>query len=165
MEQSAYCECYIKRQKSPMTLVLKVLLIAAVIALMLATILSAWLAILGVAGAAFLFWYWPRFDVNYEYVYCDGQIDFDQILGGEKRKTALRIEIEDADVVAPKDSERLAGYQHLPVRNYTSRAADARVYGIATKLGEDGNKVLILFEPNDKMLEMMQGKCPRTVEK
>ena len=100
-----------------------------------------------------------------EYVYCDGQIDFDQIFGGEKRKTALRIELEDADAVAPVGSEKLAGYQHLPVKDFSSREEGARVYGIATRLPGSEDKVRILFEPNDRMLDMMETKCPRIVEK
>ncbi len=101
----------------------------------------------------------------WEYVYVDGQIDFDEIFGGEKRKTVLRIEIEEADAVAPVDSEKLAGYRHLPVKNFTSLEEGARVYGIATKLSGKEEKVLILFEPSDKMLDMMSEKSPRTVTK
>ena len=164
MEQT-YCEWLVRRRKTVFSIILKVLMIAAVVGLMVSTIVFAWFAILGVAAAAFLIWYWPRFDVSIEYIYCDGQIDFDQIFGGEKRKTALRIELEDADVVAPKDSERLAGCQHLPVKDFGSREPEARVYGIATKTPGSEDKILIWFEPSDKMLDMMAAKCPRIVEK
>ena len=101
-----------------------------------------------------------------EYIYCDGQLDFDQIYGGEKRKNALRIEIEDADVIAPMDSSRMDGYRHLSVKDFSSREPDAKLYGIATKLpGGSDTKYVIVFEPNEKMLDMMRAKCPRTVEK
>ena len=164
MEQT-YCEWLVKRRKTVMNVIIKVLAIAAVIALLFTTLLSIWLSVLGFGAAGFLIWYWPRFDVSIEYIYCDGQLDFDQIFGEEKRKNALRIEIENADVIAPRDSSRLAGYQQLPVKDFTSREPDARVYGIATKEPESENKVLILFEPSDKMLDMMAAKCPRIVEK
>ena len=100
-----------------------------------------------------------------EYVYCDGQLDFDQIYGGEKRKNALRIEIEDADVIAPIGSSRLDGYRHLGKKDFSSKEADARLYGIATKLEGSNDKTVIIFEPSDKMLDMMAAKCPQTVEK
>lgn len=163
--ESAYCEWSVKRQKTVLTVVLKVLLIVVVVLCIASTMLLAWLAILGVAAAAFAIWYWPRFDVMIEYVYCDGQLDFDQIFGGEKRKNALRIEIEDADVIAPIDSNRLDGYRHLPKKDFSSQMPDAKVYGIATKIGNSEDKTVILFEPNEKMLDMMALKCPRTVEK
>ena len=164
MEQT-YCEWSVHRKKSSATMVLKVLLILGVIALCLSTLLMTWFAILGVIGAAFLIWYWPRFDVMLEYIYCDGQLDFDQIFGGEKRKNALRIEIEEADIIAPIDSPRLDGYRHLPVKDMTSREPEAKVYGIATKQPYSEDKILILFEPGEKMLDMMRAKSPRTVEK
>ena len=165
MEQT-YCEWSVKRRKTVMTTVIKILAIMAVVALILSTLLFAWFAILGVIAAGALIWYWPRFDVMLEYIYCDGQLDFDQIFGGEKRKNALRIEIEDADVIAPMTSSRMDGYRHLPVKDFSSREPEAKLYGIATKLSGEGDaKTVLVFEPSEKMLEMMHAKCPRIVEK
>ena len=164
MEQ-AYCEWSVKRKKTVMTTILKIIAILVVVALCLSTMLLPWFAILGVAAAGLLIWYWPRFDVMLEYVYCDGQLDFDQIFGGEKRNTALRIEIEDADVIAANDSSKMDGYRHLPVKDFSSGEEGAKVYAIATKLPGSEQKMVILFEPSEKMLDMMYAKCPRTVEK
>ncbi|MBO6108429.1 MAG: hypothetical protein J6P16_03380 [Eubacterium sp.] len=165
MEQ-AYCECAVKRKKTVMTLVIKILFVVIVVLLMLSTMLLPWFAILGVAAAGFLIWYWPRFDIMWEYVYCDGQIDFDRIMGGEKRKTDLRIEIEDADVIAPADSDDIKRFHDWPTKSFISLEEGARIYGIATRNPKDNTKkLLILFEPNDKMLDMMYSKCPRTVHK
>ncbi len=164
MEQ-AYCEWSVKRQKTAATLILKILMVIAVVALILLTLVMTWFAVLGVVAAGFLIWYWPRFDVMIEYIYCDGQLDFDQIFGGEKRKNALRIEIEDADMIAPIDSARLDGYRHLSVKDFSSKAEGAKLYGIATRMPERDDKYMIIFEPSEKMLDMMRAKCPRTVEK
>ncbi|MBO4395486.1 MAG: hypothetical protein J5819_03975 [Eubacterium sp.] len=163
--ESTYCEWSVKRRKTVASLVIKVLMIAVVIALMLSTVILPWFAIGGLVAAGFVIWYWPRFDIMWEYVYVDGQIDFDEIFGGEKRKTVLRIEIEEADAVAPADSEKLAGYRHLPVKNFTSLEEGARVYGIATRIPGKEEKVLIMFEPSDKMLDMIRDKAPRIIER
>ena len=163
--ESAYCEWSVKRKKTVMTTMLKILLIVFVVICIASTLILAWLAILGVAAAGFAIWYWPRFDVMIEYIYCDGQLDFDRIFGGEKRKNALRIEIEDADVIAPIDSSRLDGYRHLSTKDFSSGMPDAKIYGIVAKTGKSEEKTVILFEPNEKMLDMMALKCPRTVEK
>lgn len=109
-------------------------------------------------------WYWPRFRKEWEYVFCDGQLDFDLIKGGEKRKHILRIELENADVVAPLGSEALDGYRHLPVKDFSSGRQEAHLYGIATRLPKQESKVLIRFEPNEKMLKMMKDKCPNIVK-
>ena len=86
------------------------------------------------------------------------------IQGGERRKNILRIEIEDADVIAPVDSHRLDGYRHLDVRDYSSMKENVKVYGIATRLPEKEDKVLILFEPTSRMIDLMHKKCPDIVE-
>ena len=165
MEQS-YAEANVAKKTSIGVIAIKVLWIAAVAIFAIMTPIFRYALIIAVAVGAFLIWYWPRFKIVWEYVYCDGQLDFDMIQGGERRKNILRIEIENADVVAPVDSERLAGYRHLEVRDYSSHNEDANVYGTATRLPEKGEeKVLILFEPGERMVEMMYTKCPNIVEK
>ena len=121
MEQS-YAEANAKKKMTGAVIALKTILIVLVILVFVATILSGirLLVLLGVAAVFGLIWYWPRFKVEWEYVFCDGQLDFDMIQGGERRKNILRIEIEDADVIAPVDSHRLDGYRHLDVRDYSS---------------------------------------------
>lgn len=121
------------------------------------------LVLIGVAAIFGLIWYWPRFRVEWEYVFCDGQLDFDMIQGGERRKNILRIEIEDADAIAPIQSTKLDGYRHLEVRDYSSMNEKANVYGIVTRLPEKDEKVMILFEPTSRMVELMQKKCPEIV--
>lgn len=94
-------------------------------------------------------------------MYCDGQLDFDMIQGGEKRKTVLRIELENAAVIAPMESPKMDGYRHLPVRNFSSLRPEAKPYGIAIKLGEKEEQAVLIFEPSDKMIGMIQMKFPQ----
>lgn len=165
MEQ-LYAETSVKQRTTAKVAFLKGILIVAVVALVLAGLLSAksLLMLLSVAAVVALVWYWPRFRVEWEYVFCDGQIDFDQILGGEKRKTILRIELEDADLIAPYDSPKFDGYRHLSVRNFSSLQPDAALYAIAVRLEGKEEKVVILFEPNEKMIGMIQAKFPKKTE-
>ena len=71
--------------------------------------------ILVVVGLIFLavgYYFLPRLSVEYEYVFCDGQVDFDRISGGAKRKTLLRVDFDKLVVIAPKNSHALDGYRH-----------------------------------------------------
>ncbi|MCI9420578.1 MAG: hypothetical protein HFG32_11290 [Eubacterium sp.] len=162
MEQS-YAETSVKQKATAKVAVLKGLLILGVILLMGAGFFSriTFLILLSVAALILLIWYWPRFKVEWEYVYCDGQLDFDMIQGGEKRKTVLRIELENAAVIAPMESPKMDGYRHLPVRDFSSLRPEARPYGIAIKLGEKEEQAVLLFEPSDKMIGMIQLKFPQ----
>ncbi len=110
----------------------------------------------------FIIWYWPRFNVEWEYIFCDGQLDFDMIMGGQKRRNLLKIEIEEASLITRADAPKMEKYRQLNVKDYTSLGEDASVYGIVIK--KEQEEMLILFEPSRKMLEMMKQKCPKIVE-
>lgn len=165
MEQS-YAETSVKQKTTAKVAVLKVLLIIGIILLTGIGFLSRMsvLILLSVVALILLIWYWPRFNIEWEYVFCDGQLDFDMIMGGQKRKTVLRVELENAAVIAPMDSHKMDGYRHLPVRDYSSLQADAKPYGIAIKLGEKEEQAVLLFEPSEKMIGMIQSKFPQKTE-
>lgn len=163
MEQS-YVEANAKIKTTFKVVALKIVLVIAVLLLLMTTLYSRFLLILGLGSAVLLFWYWPRFKQEWEYVFCDGQLDFDIIQGGERRKHKLRIEIENADVIAPMDSSRLDGYRHLSVVDYSSLKTGTKAYGIATRIADQGDKVVIKFEPSERMVDAMHYKCPNIVE-
>ena len=168
MEQS-YAEANAKENTTGSVIALKIILIILVVLVFLASILISistkinLLVLIGVAAIFGLIWYWPRFRVEWEYVFCDGQLDFDMIQGGERRMNILRIDIEDAVAIGPIQSIKLHAYRHLEVRDYSSMNEKANVYGIATRLPEKEEKVMILFEPTSRMVELMQKKCPEIV--
>ena len=125
MEQS-YAEANAKVKTSISSILTKALCIIVILALFALSFMGVrYVMIVAVALAGFLVWYWPRFRKEWEYVFCDGQLDFDLIKGGEKRKHILRIELENADVVAPLGSEALDGYRHLPVKDFSSGRQEA----------------------------------------
>ncbi len=161
-----YAEAGVKQKTTARVNLLKAVLVLGVIVLLLISFLSGKGILIMLSGAAVvvLVWYWPRFHIEWEYVFCDGQLDFDQIQGGEKRKTILRIELEEADVIAPYESHRMDGYRHLKVRDFSSLAKDAKPYAIVIKEKGREEKGVILFEPNNKMLDMIQTKFPKKTE-
>ena len=105
----------------------------------------------------------PRLNVEWEYVFCDGQLDFDRISGGSKRKTVLRVDFEQLVVAAPKNSHALDGYRHdgVEVKDFTSLEAGKNVYGLVVTGGEKNQ--MILFEPSEKMIATMKQKAPRKI--
>ncbi|MBO5353273.1 MAG: hypothetical protein J6J42_00250 [Lachnospiraceae bacterium] len=124
---------------------------------------NAVLLIIGIAFLGLGYYFLPRLATEYEYVFCDGQVDFDKINGGLKRKTMLRVDFEKLVVIAPKNSHALDGYRHngVEVKDFSSMEADAKVYGMVVTGGE--RQTLIYFEPNEKMLAVMKQKAPRKI--
>ena len=43
--------------------------------------------LLGLVFMGLVYYMLPKLNVEWEYVFCDGQLDFDRISGGAKRKT------------------------------------------------------------------------------
>jgi hypothetical protein len=117
----------------------------------------------GVIIIAFVFFFYPKLSVEYEYVFVDGQLDFDRIVGRSKRKTMLRIDFEQAEIMAPVNSHALDSYNHIQLekKDFSSQAKDSKPYAIIASV--DSKKMKILFEPSEKMLNMIKQKNPRKV--
>lgn len=167
--EEAYAEATAKIKVTLKTIAMKIGSVLFVVLLfigmyMLQNTIFSFFVFIPLAAAVFLFWYWPRFKEEWEYIYCDGQLDFDIIQGGERRKHKLRIEIENADVVAPIKSNALDGYRHISVLDYSSLYEKDNIYGIAVRLPDKEEKVLIKFEPDEKMINMMHAKYPNIVK-
>ena len=105
---------------------------------------------------AMIIYFLPKKNVAYEYVFVDGQIDFDFIINGERRKHKKRIDMEKIELIAPEDAPVLYNSRNLPMEDYSSRMSGDKHY-IAVVLGDKG-KERIRFTPDEKMLELMKLK-------
>ncbi|MCR5321968.1 MAG: DUF6106 family protein [Lachnospiraceae bacterium] len=161
-----YTEHYVKRAPSPLQRIGKIAMIAVSVLLLLFGIMlaSGILAFLGVVAIAASYFLMPMFNADYEYIFVDGQIDFDKISGGEKRKNMLRIDLDNIDIMAPEKSYRLDNYrnqQGLSIKDFTSNTEGPDRYCIF--ISHNGEKMLIKFEPSEKMIEFSKQKAPRKV--
>jgi len=164
MANGLYTEATVKRKVTGGMQLGKYGLIALAIILFVFGLLSGQtiLSILGVIGFGALYFVLPRFNVEYEYVYCDGQIDFDSILGGEKRKHLYRIDLDNVEIMAPDNSHRMDSYKNIHgvvKKDLTSREEGRNVYAIYLSNGAD--KAYITFEPSATMLDYARQKAPR----
>lgn len=134
----------------------------AKVALILVTVLSLvvgiWLTIILVIVDMFLF---KRMDVEYEYSFYNGDLDIDKVIAKESRKKQFSTNIKDMDLLAPSGAQELLGYQRLKVIDYSTRTAGNRTYEMVTS--KDGEKVRVVFEPNEEMLNAMRDLAPRKV--
>jgi len=156
-----YAEAGVKRKDSAVTLLLRVLLIVGIIAGGVLLLLGGFLGIAGAALIILMFFLLPKLNVEYEYVFVDGQLDFDRITGKSRRKTMLRIDLEQVEIMAPAESHALDGYTYIQTeqKDYSSGDKSSKPYVIMATVDE--KKLKILFEPNEKMLGMIKQKSPR----
>lgn len=110
-----------------------------------------------------MYFFWNYYKLDYEYVYCDGQIDFDLVRNNSKRKHRLRVNLENAQLLAPADSEKVINFRGIDtVEAYVSSKSSPRIYALIVK--KQDKMMKILMEPNKKMLKLMRNKMPRKVE-
>jgi hypothetical protein len=158
-----YAEAGVKRKDTVATTGLRILMFLGIFLSLFLILLGQVWSYIGVAIIVIVFIFYPRLNVEYEYVFVDGQLDFDRITANSKRKTMLRIDFEQVEIMAPNDSPALDSYKHLQMekKDFSSLNKDSKPYAIIA--GVDNKRMKILFEPNEKMVNMIKQKSPRKV--
>ncbi|SET26324.1 hypothetical protein [[Clostridium] polysaccharolyticum] len=161
----SYAEAGVRVKPPFQSVFLKVLLIVLLVFLLLLAILSGnQLLVPLVALVAVLAVYvWPRLSyVEYEYIFCDGQFDFDRITGQAKRKNMLRVDMEDVEViVSPERREEFDNKSISNVKNYSKGMSNAFMMIAST----ESSQMKVYFNPSEKMIECMYNKAPSKVKK
>lgn len=158
-----YAEAGVKRKDTAATTGLRLLMILGIFIGLFLIILGQLFSYLGIVIIILVFIFYPRLSVEYEYVFVDGQLDFDKISGKSKRKTMLRIDFDQVEIMAPNNSPAMDSYNHMQLekRDFSSLNKDSKPYAI---IASDGSKKMkILFEPSEKMLTMIKQKNGRKV--
>lgn len=158
-----YAEAGVKRKDTMGTFAMRFILIFVAISAFLLTFQNSILLFISAILIVAIVYIFPRLNVQYEYVFCDGQLDFDKIMGNAKRKTALKLDFDHVAIMAPAGSHALDGYTYIKttVKDFSSRRKDVKPYVIVTRQGELTTK--ILFEPNEKMIGCIKSKYPRKI--
>ncbi len=165
--EEIYSETYLKAKPPTKRMLLRFGLIFLAVFVLLVGLFTMLLIgtslvfVVTVVVAGIIFFLLPTNNIAYEYIFVDGQIDFDRILGGAKRKTMTRTDLSKIEVVAPEGSHKLDGFRHLPLIDYSSGYSNDRHF-IAVSIGEKGTEQ-IRFTPDEKMLKMMQYKAPSKI--
>ena len=155
-------EHLVKRNPTTGTYLKKAALIALpVLGLLLMPVLGMFGPIVVVILIMVDMYFFKRLDLEYEYVFYNGDLDIDKVMGREARKHLLSVNIKEMDVLAPTGAQEVLGYQHLKAIDYSTCTPGNRTYEMVVPKG--GEKVRIIFEPNEAMLKAMKDMVPRKV--
>ena len=104
----------------------------------------------------------PRFDLEYEYLYVNGDIDIDKIMGKVKRKQCASYSIADLEIGAPTGSHSLDQYssQSMKTRDFTSLTGGPSYTLIYNK---EGSRERVLMELDGAILDDMRRHAPRKI--
>ena len=154
-------EQLVKRSKTVATAVKKVGLIAAtVVSILLGFVhpMLVWVTAIMIIVDIFLF---KRMNVEFEYVYFNGDLDIDKIMDMQSRKRVFSTNIKEMEVIAPSGSVELHPYQRTKTLDFSTQNSDDKVYEMVTLF--KGETVKVLFNPNEKILNGMKNMAPRKV--
>lgn len=133
-------------------LVILIIVAVAVLGMPYIGLLSFVIAVL-IAIAAYYFIF-PRLNVEYEYTILNHDLQIDAIYNKAKRKSLKTIDIQGAEIIAPKKSPRLNSYKPDKVYDYSSGNPNAKTYAIMIPLQQ--KNVCIYIEPDAKMVDHMK---------
>ena len=158
-----FTEHLVKRPANGTTMLKKVgLVVATVVISFLLMMFIPSFAFLLIAGLialdVFLF---GKMNLEFEYIYYNGDMDIDKIMNMQSRKRVFSTNIKEIDIVAPKGSPEMMTFQRLKVLDFSSQVPENRIYEMVTSY--KGEKVRVLFEPNDVILNGMKYLAPRKV--
>lgn len=134
-------------------LVILVIIAVAIFGMPLIGFFSVFLAvILAILAYYFVF---PRLNVEYEYSILNHDIDISAIFSKQNRKHKVSIDIQQAEIIAPKGSHRLDSYNPSKTLDFSSGEANAKAYSIIIPINQQLTNVII--EPDDTMIQHMRG--------
>ena len=157
-----YTEQLIKKKTDGRDIAIKVLLIVlTVISFFIAFLMPLLILvpIVLIVADVFLF---RRMDVEYEYIYINGDLDIDKVMHKERRKHMLSVNVKDMEMLAPEGAFQLQSYKAGKIYDYSSGIPSApnRYILVFTRSGQT---VKVLFEPNSDLVEGFFLMAPRKV--
>ena len=156
-----YSEQLVKKKADIKDMLIKVLLIAiTLLSVLVVFIIPAGIVIpvIMIVVDVFVF---KRLDVEYEYLYVNGELDIDKIMHKEKRKNAFSANVNDVELLAPTGASELSAYQGIKPVDYSSCDQDAKTYELIVTA--NGEKKRVIFEPNEAIVEGIFMIAPRKV--
>lgn len=160
-----YSEHLVKKKNTGKDSAVKIGMIAlTVIAAIFGILLNPlfFLAALGLGIADYLIF--PTLNLEYEYLYVNGELDIDKIMSQTKRKKVKTFDVSKMEIMAPLKSHRMDYYNsntRLKLQDYSSGDMSHKIYAMIIPDGQELCKVLL--ELDERMFSDIQKTSPRKV--
>lgn len=155
-----YTEQLIRQNATSQTKLKRLALIAGLSVMITATFAIPMLFPLTFAYVLFLIYIWKRFNLEFEYIYYNGDIDIDVIKGMIKRKRLFSVNVKTLEVMAPTGHIELQQYSKLKTYDCSTYTGNPTFEMVFMK-GE--RKVKVIFEPKEAIVQGMRMFAPRKV--
>ena len=160
-----YREILVKREPQLSDKLLKAgLIVLTVLAAAAVVLITPWAAVVLLGLCLFNYFKFPSFRLEFEYLYVNGELDVDKIMSRSTRKRAGSYDMEKMELIARWDSHEMDYYrngQKEKVTDFSSGRKDADIYAMV--YGSEKGTEIILFEPDEAILQDIQRIAPRKV--
>lgn len=136
-------------------------LIVASLLMFIAIITNFFVCVIFAVGAlAGGIWLLGNFNLEYEYIITNNEMDIDKIIGKRKRKRMITVDINRAEDFAPYNTDN-GVTADATVHAYTGSDKDA-YYLLVTH--NDYGRVKVIFNPNEKIREAITSELPNALK-
>lgn len=163
MMSDFYTEQLVKKQTTMKDVLIKALLVAIAIVSVFVVLMFPVAIIVPVIVIAAVVFLIRRLDVEYEYLYVNGDLDIDKIMHKAKRKKVFSTNISSMELLAPEGADELNQYRNARILDYSSGRTDVKRYVLV--VAENGQVTKLVFEPNDTIIEGIFLMAPRKVKR
>ena len=95
----------------------------------------------------------PQLSVEYEYTILNHDLQIDAIYNKSRRKPKMTLDIQTAEIIAPKDSHRMDSYRPEKTYDFSSGRSSEKTYAIMISYKQQNACVLI--DPDTRMVDHM----------
>lgn len=158
-----YREILVKKKTSGGAKFLKGLMTTMTVLCLLAGFVIPVLLVGAVVFGLLTYFVAPKLDVEYEYLYVNGELDIDAIYSRQKRKRVGSYDVSELEILAPAKSHALDSYLNngAKVTDYTS--GDEHVKSYIMVFNKEKGRQIIKTEIDDVIIGDLRRVAPRKV--
>jgi len=103
---------------------------------------------------------------EFEYSFTNGDLDIDRIIGRRSRKRELSVSVRSFEIMAPMSEEFRREYESQSIGKTVDVASSPKSESrwFAKYRDDSGTVILLIFEPNERVVEAIRKYIPRKVK-
>ena len=160
-----YTELLVKKEKTAKDSLIRIGLMTLVVLLAFVGLFIYPLFLLGaVAAGVAAYFIIPRTELEFEYLFVNGEMDIDKIMAKSKRKRVLSFNLAEADIAAPVKSHRMDYYngnQKMKVLDFSSGNPEHNRMAVITRVNNEACRIIL--EPDEALVKSMKNSAPSKV--
>ena len=160
-----YSEFLVKKESTAKDAIVKYgLIVLTILAAGAGLFISPLLLVLAIALGVACYFVIPRTDLEYEYLFVNGEFDIDMVMAKSKRKKVMSVNLSEADLIAPLNSHKMDYYngnQKMKTIDFSSGIEDHKRYAMIVR--DSGETCKVILELDDELANTMKNSAPSKV--